>query len=76
MVGFEREPGESKEGSFAKEFGVKLVRGVTLDSQVTKTDADYYSVSINIDPIQYREDQSLLVSSRSKFLEDIYSHDF
>ncbi len=59
-----------------KEFGVKLVRGVTLTSEVTKNDENYYSVKVEIDPVQYRDDQSLLVKSRSKFLEDIYSHDF
>jgi hypothetical protein len=55
-VGFEREPGETKEGSFMKEFGVKLVRGVTLTSEVTKNDENYYSVKVEIDPVQYRDD--------------------
>ena len=51
MVGFEKEPGENSDGSFMKEFGVKLVRGVSLTSTVNKTDSEFYSVSIDIDPI-------------------------
>ena len=52
LVGFEKDIGESsKEGGFMSEHGVKLVRGVTLTSQLQTSDSIIYSCSVNIDPV-------------------------
>jgi len=48
-------------GNFNAEFGVKIVRGVAVTSFLEKND-NSWKYSIEIDPIQYKEDLSSLVT--------------
>ena len=86
LVGFEKDPTKSNkdEKGFREEFGVKIVRGVTvkrrtIDASMQSkayaagTEEDQFTVDIELDPRQYKEDLDKLV--KTKFIEDIYSND-
>jgi hypothetical protein len=91
IVGFEKQPGaEEKENvgiTFREQYGIKLVRGLQIakphdaankgsKSFYKKIGEDHdYELSVELDPVQYKQDLEKLVVSKSKFIEDIYSTD-